>query len=187
MLTHELDLTKKFAILLTMPKANFNYNQYNTPSARFPADSIIEGSLKWKFYKYTMPGVAAVTPDKSHLKSDKLTTADFVADRAYAAFDMTTHSDNKLLPIGTLLEFHITEKVKNPPNTKPVDGFKLEMFVGQTGCTLISLPDILTTTLDKCRKLEASRDMYAGEGWAATEPFFTNSDNELTILDGLNI
>lgn len=187
MLTHELDLTKKFAILLTMPKANFNYNQYNTPSERFPADSIIEGSLKWKFYKYTMPGVAAVTPNSDDVKRLESKTTDFVADRAYAAFDMTTHSDNSLLPIGTLLEFHITEKVKNPPNTKPVDGFKLEMFVGQTGCTLISLSDLLTSTLDKCRKLEVSRDMYAGEGWAATEPFFTNSDNELTILDGLNI
>ena len=84
----------------------------------------------------------------------------------------------------------MTAGIKNPPNTKPVDDFKLEMYVAAASgnsCKLQSISDISTSSLANCRKIEESRALYVGKGFAASEHYSTSVGSVFYISEGLNI
>lgn len=188
-LTSELELYPNyFAVLLTIPKANVVYESYG--AVRFPPISMKAASstpLTINFKGYTLPGDTYKTAGKASTRYYDSITTDYKPDRFWASFkkDIT---GQKYLPIGTEIVFDIEAGLKNPMNTKPVEQWKIEIFISEgSNCDVKTINPFTGTNLEKCRRVEVSRDLIVGDGYSATMPFRSKAGSDFLITRGLNI
>ena len=130
---------------------------------------MIKNSLEIQLKSYQKEGAAVTSTNEatSSLKTEKGTK--YAPDLVLAIFEFSSPPDPRI-DIGTVLEFYFVKGLQNPDNTKPIDAWKMDIYVenSSNGCTFSSLSDLQPATMQKCVATELGRELSQGDGYYAT-------------------